>query len=91
MQFNDYSIKGSSTTAIEMMKSLYENAGYQMPKIVFWNLRTSSGVPEKADAKDVALVSGFSPSLMTSLLAGKDFTPKGIMKEAVWKERYLIC
>ena len=87
MQFNAASKKVS---AMGMIETMYKDAGYEVPKIVFWNLRTSSGIPEKSMTPNVALISGFSPSLMTSLLAGKDFSPVSIMIETVCKERYFI-
>jgi hypothetical protein len=88
MQFNQAS--NTNEKAIDMIKNKYQRAGYKMPKLVFWNLRASNGVPTKFDTTGTALVSGFSPSIMTSLLGGGDFTPEGIMLEAVNKPRYDI-
>lgn len=34
------------------------------------------------------LVSGFSPSLLTSLLAGKEMTPYSMMMSVIDSERY---
>jgi hypothetical protein len=34
------------------------------------------------------LVSGFSPSLLTSLLSGKDMTPMSMMLTVIDSERY---
>lgn len=77
-------------TAMKSFKRRFAQAGYDMPKIVFWNLHASSNVPVKSTESGVALVSGFSPSLMTSLLSGnlEDFTPENIMLETILSERY---
>lgn len=77
-------------SAIEMIRNKYEKAGYEIPKLVYWNIqsRSRSNVPVTTDDKGTALVSGFSPSIMTSILSGKDFSPVGIMKETIMKERY---
>lgn len=84
MQFNAC-VGGMS--AMEMIKTMYRQAGYTMPNIIFWNLRTASGVPAKYDERGVALVSGFSPSIMKSLL-NKDVTPQATMESVLLSERY---
>lgn len=77
-------------SAVQMMQRKYESAGYKMPKVVFWNLNAYSNVPVKSTESGIALVSGFSPSLMTSLLSGNldEFTPEAIMLKTVMVERY---
>ena len=65
------------------------DAGYTMPKIVYWNLNArNNNFPVQFDAQGTALVSGFSPALLTSLLSGKDFTPESMMFEVVNSKRY---
>ena len=84
MQF-DQSLRGNDLPHLDLIREDYEEAGYQMPKIVFWNLRASmcEGSPAKADDENVALVSGFSPVLMKAILAVEDFNPMDIMIEAL--------
>ena len=79
-------------SAMEMIERKFEAAGYSMPQIVFWNLNSSDNVPVKADKSGAALVSGFSPSIMTSLLAADldQFTPEGIMLKTVMSDRYAL-
>jgi hypothetical protein len=90
MQFNQCAKHDDS--AMEMIERKFEAAGYSMPQIVFWNLNSSDNVPVKADKSGAALVSGFSPSIMTSLLAAdlEQFTPEGIMLKTVMVPRYDI-
>ena len=38
MQFNQ-SLRGNDLPHLDLIREDYEEAGYQMPKIVFWNLR----------------------------------------------------
>lgn len=81
----------SNKKATGMIKKNYEDAGYKMPKVVFWNLSANyNNVPAKANKEGVALVSGFSPSVLKGILAAKDFTPRAIMVETVGIERYDI-
>jgi hypothetical protein len=79
-----------NVTAQEMMETLYATAGYKMPKIVYWNIasRGDNNKPVQFDENGTALVSGFSPALLTSLLAGKDMTPYSMMMTVIGGERY---
>lgn len=78
-------------TNYETIQMMYENAGYAMPKIAFWNVKGREGnVPVNAKAPNVALISGASPSIVKNVLAGKDFTPTGIMLETLNSDRYKV-
>jgi len=90
MQFNQCARFDDS--AMEMIERKFETAGYVVPQIVFWNLNSSDNVPVKADKSGAALVSGFSPSIMTALLSADmdQFTPEGIMLKTVMVPRYDI-
>ena len=88
MQFNQC-VKHDDS-AMEMIERRYEAAGYTVPKVVFWNLNSSGNVPVKSDKSGAALVSGFSPAIMASLLGAdvEQFTPEGIMLKTVMSDRY---
>ena len=88
MQFNDC-IKFDDS-AIQMIHRKYKDAGYDMPNIVFWNINAADNVPVKFDTTGVALVSGFSPTIVKSVLAAdlKDFTPENIMLKTIMDKRY---
>ena len=79
-------------SAMQMIARKFEAAGYELPKIVFWNLNSHDNVPVKYDARGVALVSGFSPAIMTAVLGGDadKFTPEAMMLKAVMIDRYAI-
>ena len=50
----------------------YEDAGYEMPEIVYWNLAGHlQTTPVEAERKGVALMSGFSPAMM-KVFMGED-------------------
>ena len=65
------------------MKEEYEKAGYELPKIVFWNLDAHFGTPARCSDDSVAMVSGFSPSIMKAILNAKEFNPISVMMEAL--------
>ena len=89
MEFN-YAGQGEwNPTAQEMIERKYSNAGYKLPKVVYWNLAArNDNNPVKFDKRGTSLVSGFSPSLLTNLLAGKDLTPYALMMDVINGERY---
>ena len=88
MQFNQ--CVRNDDSAIKMIERKYSEQGYPVPKVVFWNLHDYGNVPVKFSKNGVALVSGFSPNLMTSLLSDnlEKFTPYNIMMETIMKPRY---
>jgi hypothetical protein len=80
-------------SAQEMIKHKYTEAGYAVPKIVFWNLSPygNGNTPVRFDDKGVCHVSGFSPAIMKSVLSVEDledFTPFRIMVKTLMNERY---
>lgn len=78
-------------TAYDMLREKYEAAGYQLPKVVFWNINGGAGNnPVTYDQDGTALVSGFSPSILKSIFNVKEFTPQHVMLEAVMKDRYKV-
>lgn len=86
MEF-DASVRNGTLT--QRTKAKFAEAGYDLPKIVFWNLSNRSGaIPVRFNQAGVALVSGFSPSIMKSLMAGEEFTPESIMLKTVMVDRY---
>ena len=76
--------------AQEVFQAKFAQAGYEMPRIVFWNLSAHSNVPVKSTESGVALVSGYSPNILKAILSDnlEEFTPEAIMLKAVMSERY---
>jgi hypothetical protein len=97
MQFNAATSSGWGNshndwnpTAMEMIDKLYDEAGYTRPGIIFWNLNDSGGnFPASFDEEGTCLISGFSPSIMKSVVSNPDsLTPINIMNETINSERY---
>jgi hypothetical protein len=91
MQFN--ACVKHDDSAMEMIERKYKDAGYELPKVVFWNLNAGANVPVKFDKSGTALVSGFSPAIATAVLSGDNdgFTPEAIMLKAVMADRYAVA
>ena len=90
MQFNQCIRFDDS--AYQMIARKYEQSGYNMPKVVFWNLQARDNAPVKFDQKGVALVSGFSPAILKAILANdtEQFTPRGIMLKTIMQDKYAV-
>lgn len=68
-------------TDYKMIKKKFDDAGYQLPAIVFWNLRAGHrSKPVTKNEKNVALVSGFSGQMMRTFLeTGEIESPYQVM------------
>lgn len=78
-------------SAKEMIARKYQTAGYEVPKIVFWNLNAQGkSTPIRYDDRGVCLVSGFSPTILKSILANdlENYTPYNVMLKTLTNERY---
>jgi len=89
MEFN--ACTNHDDSAMQMIERKFVEAGYSVPNIVFWNLNARQGnVPVKFDKKGVALVSGFSPSIMKSILAAESLDPVSVMMQTLNSPRYAV-
>ena len=78
-----------SVSAMEFIESEYAAAGYKVPQVVFWNLNARAGnSPVTYNKTGTALVSGFSPSIVKSVLGGEEMTPISIMLKTCMIARY---
>ena len=74
---------------MEFIEKEYAAAGYKVPQVVFWNLNGRAGnSPVTYNKVGAALVSGFSPSIVKSVLGGQDLTPISVMLSTVMVTRY---
>lgn len=88
MQF-DSCTKNASASAMRMIDDRYAEAGYKRPGIVFWNVKAKpDNYPVFRDDTNTALISGCSPSILTSVLTGKMLDPVQVMMDTVYAERY---
>lgn len=72
-------------TLMERIAMEWAAYGYKLPKLVFWNLDSrKNNIP--AIGEGFSYVSGFSPSIMKTLLSGKDGVD--LMLEVLCSDRY---
>lgn len=74
----------------DSIKRKYQEAGYKIPQIIYWNLNAKgSNFPVRMSESGACLVSGFSPSLLKFVMSG-DVDPIKMMLNTVNKDRYTL-
>ena len=92
MEIDSYCMKNepsASWTFYDEMKNRFEDAGYTIPNVVFWNVESRNDVfHADATKKGVQLVSGHATSTFKTLLKCFDMTPEQMMLDVLNSERY---
>lgn len=79
---------GPNKALFEVLKQRFEDAGYKMPKLVFWNVANRNApVPVTVNEMGVVLLSGFAPATLKMALTGKT-DPYEAMVEVLLNKRY---
>ncbi len=87
--YPSYSDLSYNATTYQSIKKMYQDSGYQVPKIIFWNVRGNFDTfPVSRDDIGVCAISGFSPAVLKPILEGDIPSPLAIMKRALDAERY---
>ncbi|MCM1221038.1 MAG: DUF2828 domain-containing protein [Lachnospiraceae bacterium] len=87
---NRYSYGRSRPDAklFQVIAKKYADAGYQIPRMVFWNVNSRTGtIPVIENDLGVALVSGFSTNIVKMVMSGKT-DPYECLLETLNSERY---
>ena len=83
MEF-DNGVMSKGGTNFHGWKKVFEEAGYTLPKIVFWNVAGNpNGLPVTKFDNDVAMISGFNTSVFGSILDIENYNPVDIMMEVL--------
>ena len=78
-------------TGFETIEKKYNDVGYTMPHIVFWNLRGTDNFNNKSDQKGTTMMSGFSSNMFKLFLEGSfkpENTPWDTLKDKLNTDRY---
>ena len=87
MEF-DCCTRGAELTNFEYAKKIFAEAGYDLPRVVFWNVQSrNKQQPVTQNEQGVALVSGCSPRIFSMLKSGI-LSPLGYMLDILGAERY---
>ncbi len=95
MEFNSITRNEIKTNTIETfydtIKLDFEQYGYSIPKLVFWNVNANSGnFPVVHNTPNTCMISGFSPNILKYVTGEQNeiLTPEGMMLEVVNSPRY---
>lgn len=87
MEFN-CCVRNAGAANFENAKAKFAAHGYQLPRVVFWNVQSrSSQQPVTQNEQGVALVSGCTPRIFGMLHSGI-LSPLGYMLDILGAERY---
>ena len=89
MEFNACSTGNrgrANDTLFETMEKRWNAKGYNMPKLVFWNVNARQDNIPMRDTGYVSYVSGMSPSIFETIMSGK--TGYDLMMEKLNTKRY---
>ena len=87
MEF-DMAVENASLSNFENAKKKFENQGYKLPDIVFWNVASRNNQqPVTKNDNGVVLVSGCTPRLF-SMVASGEMNPYAFMMEVIGSDRY---
>ena len=82
------SIWQNNKTLFSNIEDKFKNAGYKLPKLVFWNVCGRTGtIPVKENEFGVALISGFSINLVNMVMSNKT-DPYEWLLDVLMSDRY---
>ena len=82
MQFNEATTKSSKST-FENFKAKFEELGYQMPEMVFWNVRARSVQFPTLNDRGVKLVGGASSKIILDIIKNQNTSAYEFMLECL--------
>ena len=81
MQFDQATNHEDNTTVIESCRRKFEALGYNMPRLIFWNVSVyaHNTIPVQMHPSGVILVSGFSKSIV-DMVVSRELDPEMALK-----------
>jgi hypothetical protein len=91
MAFPD--LRKGGLSHFELMRDKFQHVGIEMPQIIFWNLNgTTKDFPVSCDEKGVIMLSGYSQTLLKTVMTKTDVTPLTVMLDIIRSPRYsMVC
>ncbi len=88
MEFDQATTSGVNETLFATIQREYQALGYDVPRLIFWNVASRTGaIPVKENSLGVALVSGFSVSIVNMVMSG-ELDPYACLISSLNVERY---
>lgn len=90
MEFDQATYGQKTDTLFKTISQKFAIYGYKMPKLVFWNVNSRSGViPVRENELGVGLVSGFSVNICQMVLSN-ELSPYKALEKMLNKPRYQV-
>ena len=81
-------VDGSKSELFDDIKNRYVQAGYKLPRLIFWNVNSrTQAIPLTENELGVALVSGFSQNVLKMVMSSK-YDPYEVLIETITAPRY---
>lgn len=82
----EFDVVEDEVTSYEFYKNKFEQAGFKLPEVVFWNVRArDTHLPVTMSEENVKLVSGASASIIDMVTKNESKTPYQMMLECLEK------
>ena len=90
MQFDSCTDSNGFQSTFEVLKQKFKEHGYDLPRIVFWNVNSGGGIqfPVMRGEINTVLVSGASAETFKQVTSGEFTTPYTYMLSVLNSERY---
>lgn len=86
--YGDSHVSDFNQTLFDAIAAKWANAGYKLPRLVFWNVCSRTGtIPVSENELGVALVSGFSPMIADMVMSG-ELDPYKVLVNKLHTPRY---
>jgi hypothetical protein len=90
MEIDEFGSRDSNTLFTEYMRKEFEDAGYTMPTLVYWNVNARSNTFHAESTENVCFVSGASANVFKSLFDNIGLSAIDLMKRVLLSERYSV-
>ncbi len=88
MEFDGCVIGGKSKVLFKQIEEEYKQAGYKLPKLIFWNVNSRTcTIPIKENDRGVILVSGYTP-IIADMIMSTEVDPYGVLLKKINTPRY---
>jgi hypothetical protein len=78
----------NDTINLDKITQTYKLNGYKIPKIIFWNLNSSSNELPIYQINNITIISGFSLIILKNIIFKKNFDASDIMNNLIYNDRY---
>ena len=87
MSFDKAQINNTITN-FQVIDKKFKLNGFDRPQLIFWDIKTGNDFPVSVNDENTVMLSGFSPSIVKTIISGENINHWTIIKETIESERY---